>query len=88
MIIIDHGDNYYTVYGHIEEAFKTAGDVVEAGEVMATAGDTGSINRSPNFISKSGIMANRWIRCKWLENKLEPISKMRLSAQGCVAPAN
>jgi septal ring factor EnvC (AmiA/AmiB activator) len=44
MIIIDHGDNYYTVYGHIEEAFKTAGDLVEAGEVMATAGDTGSIN--------------------------------------------
>ena len=44
MIIIDHGDNYYTVYGHIEEAFKKAGDVVEAGEVMATAGDTGSIN--------------------------------------------
>ena len=44
MIIIDHGDNYYTVYGHIEEAFKTAGDVVEAGEVMATAGDTGSID--------------------------------------------
>ena len=44
MIIIDHGDNYYTVYGHIEEAFKTAGDVVEAGEVVATAGDTGSIN--------------------------------------------
>ena len=44
MIIIDHGDNYYTVYAHIEEAFKTAGDVVEAGEVMATAGDTGSIN--------------------------------------------
>ena len=44
MIIIDHGNNYYTVYGHIEEAFKTAGDMVEAGEVMATAGDTGSIN--------------------------------------------
>ena len=44
MIIIDHGDNYYTVYGHIEEVFKKAGDVVEAGEVMATAGDTGSID--------------------------------------------
>jgi septal ring factor EnvC (AmiA/AmiB activator) len=43
MIIIDHGDNYYTVYAHIEESFKTAGDVVEAGEVMATVGDTGSI---------------------------------------------
>ena len=44
MIIIDHGDSYYTVYGHIEEAFKIAGDEVEAGEVMATAGDTGSID--------------------------------------------
>ncbi len=43
MIIIDHGDSYYTVYAHIEEVFKTAGDVVDAGEVMATVGDTGSM---------------------------------------------
>ena len=43
MIIIDHGDSYYTVYAHIEEVFKTAGNVVEAGEVMATVGDTGSM---------------------------------------------
>jgi len=46
MIIIDHGENYYTVYAHIEETFKTAGDVVETGEVMATVGDTGSITGS------------------------------------------
>ena len=46
MIIIDHGDNYYTVYAHIEETFKTAGDLVEIGEVMATVGDTGSITGS------------------------------------------
>jgi murein hydrolase activator len=44
MIILDHGDSYYTVYAHIEEIFKTAGDVVEAGEVMATVGDTGSMS--------------------------------------------
>jgi septal ring factor EnvC (AmiA/AmiB activator) len=43
MIIIDHGNSYYTVYAHIEEVFKTAGDVVESGEVMATVGDTGSM---------------------------------------------
>jgi len=43
MIIIDHGNSYYTVYGHIEEVFKTAGDVVESGEVMATVGDSGSM---------------------------------------------
>ena len=44
VIIIDHGDNYYTVYGHIEEAFKSNGDSVETGEVIATVGDTGSIS--------------------------------------------
>jgi septal ring factor EnvC (AmiA/AmiB activator) len=43
MIIIDHGENYYTVYAHIEEAFKSTGDTVEAGEVIATVGDSGSI---------------------------------------------
>lgn len=43
MIIIDHGENYYTVYAHIEEAFKSTGDIVETGEVIATVGDSGSI---------------------------------------------
>jgi septal ring factor EnvC (AmiA/AmiB activator) len=43
MIIIDHGENYYTVYAHVEEAFKSTGDAVEAGEVIATVGDSGSI---------------------------------------------
>jgi len=43
MIIIDHGKNYYTVYAHLEEIFKAKGDDVETGEVIATAGDTGSM---------------------------------------------
>lgn len=43
MIIIDHGGNYCTVYAHIEELFKTKGDEVETGEVIATVGDTGSM---------------------------------------------
>jgi septal ring factor EnvC (AmiA/AmiB activator) len=43
MIIIDHGKNYYTVYAHLEEAFKAKGDDVETGEVIATVGDTGSM---------------------------------------------
>jgi septal ring factor EnvC (AmiA/AmiB activator) len=43
MIIIDHGNNYYTVYAHVEEIFKQKGDYVETGEVIATVGDTGSI---------------------------------------------
>lgn len=42
MIIINHGDSYYTVYAHIEEIFKSKGARVEPREVIATVGDTGS----------------------------------------------
>lgn len=43
VLIINHGDNYYTLYAHVEEIFKQKGESVETGEVIATAGDTGSI---------------------------------------------
>ncbi len=43
LLIINHGDNYYTLYAHVEEIFKQNGESVETGEVIATAGDTGSI---------------------------------------------
>ena len=43
MIIIDHDHSYYTVYAHLEETFKSKGDAVDAGEVIATLGDTGSM---------------------------------------------
>lgn len=43
MMIIDHGDHYYTVYAHLEEVFKVKGDRVEKGEVIATVGDSGSM---------------------------------------------
>lgn len=43
MIILDHGNNYYTLYAHIEELFKAKGDRVERGEVIATVGDSASL---------------------------------------------
>ena len=43
MIIIDHGNHYYTVYAHLEEVFKVKGDQVQKGEVIATVGDSGSL---------------------------------------------
>lgn len=46
MIIIDHGNSYYTVYAHMQEIFKSKGDEVDAGEVIATVGDTGSMTGS------------------------------------------
>jgi septal ring factor EnvC (AmiA/AmiB activator) len=44
LIIIDHGNHYYTLYAHAEELFKKKGDPVEAGEVVATVGDSGSLS--------------------------------------------
>jgi septal ring factor EnvC (AmiA/AmiB activator) len=43
MVIIDHGDNYYTLYAHVDEIFKKKGSLINTGEVIATAGDTGSL---------------------------------------------
>jgi len=43
MVIIDHGNNYYTVYAHAEETFKSKGDKVDTREVIATVGDSGSM---------------------------------------------
>lgn len=44
MLIIDHGNHYYTVYAHLEEVFKVKGDRVDKGEVIATVGDSGSLS--------------------------------------------
>ncbi len=39
--IIDHGEGYMSLYGHSETLTKQAGDWVNAGEVIATSGDSG-----------------------------------------------
>jgi murein hydrolase activator len=43
MVIINHGNHYYSVYAHLEELLKSKGDKVQTGEIIGTAGDTGSV---------------------------------------------
>jgi septal ring factor EnvC (AmiA/AmiB activator) len=43
LIIINHGDNFYTLYAHVQEFFKKKGERLDTDEVIALAGDTGSI---------------------------------------------
>ena len=43
VVIIAHGENFYTVYAHAEELFRSKGEHVETGEVIGTVGDSGSI---------------------------------------------
>lgn len=44
MIILDHGDQYYSVYAHADALLKNTGDKVERNEVIASVGETGSMN--------------------------------------------
>ncbi len=44
--IIDHSDGYMSLYGHNETLLKQAGEWVTAGEVIATAGDSGGQDHS------------------------------------------
>lgn len=41
MTIVDHGDDYMSLYGHNQTLLKQVGDWVEAGEPIATMGNTG-----------------------------------------------
>jgi len=43
LMIIDHGNDFCTIYAHAEELFKSAGDPVDPDEVIGTVGDTGSL---------------------------------------------
>jgi murein hydrolase activator len=41
LIIIDHGAGYMSLYGHNASLLRSVGDPVEAGEAIATVGDSG-----------------------------------------------
>jgi septal ring factor EnvC (AmiA/AmiB activator) len=41
LLIIDHGDQYLSVYGNNESLLKQPGDVVQTGDLVATAGNSG-----------------------------------------------
>lgn len=43
MVIVDHGERYYTIYGHLSEILKKTGDEVKRGEVLGRAGDSDSL---------------------------------------------
>jgi septal ring factor EnvC (AmiA/AmiB activator) len=43
ILIIDHGEGYYTLFGHASALLKAVGEEVRAGDVVALVGDTGSL---------------------------------------------
>lgn len=41
LLIVDHGDNYLSIYGNNESLFKQVGEAVKGGEAVAVVGNSG-----------------------------------------------
>jgi septal ring factor EnvC (AmiA/AmiB activator) len=48
LVILDHGDSYFSVLGHLAEIRVNLGDEVRSRDVIGTVGDTGSLS-GPNL---------------------------------------
>lgn len=46
LVVIDHGDDYMSLYGHNQSLLVEVGDWVQAGQEIATAGQSGNIRQS------------------------------------------
>jgi septal ring factor EnvC (AmiA/AmiB activator) len=66
LIIIDHGNSYLSLYGHNESLFKTAGEWVNAGDVIGSVGSSGGRSKSGLYfeIRKRGRPQNPTGWCK------------------------
>ena len=43
LVILDHGDQYFTISGHLDAIRVEVGQAVDAGQVIGTVGETGSL---------------------------------------------
>ncbi|MCP5046073.1 MAG: M23 family metallopeptidase, partial [bacterium] len=66
LIIVQHSNNFYSLYGHCEKFFKNKGDSVREGEMISIAGDSGSTSgKVLHFEIRSGSSAEnpiQWLR--------------------------
>jgi murein hydrolase activator len=66
VIIIDHGSNYWSIYGYNQALLKREGDFVKGGELIASAGNTGGAGESALYFQLthqgSPIDPAGWIR--------------------------
>jgi septal ring factor EnvC (AmiA/AmiB activator) len=46
LVVEDHGDGFYTVYGYLDAVWVEAGQALEAGEPIGRVGDKNSLNGS------------------------------------------
>ena len=66
LIIIDHGGGYMSLYGHNQDLFRSVGDKVRTGEVIASVGDSGGRKNSGLYfeVRRKGTPINPATWCK------------------------
>ncbi len=51
LIIIDHGQGYYSLYGHNQTLLKKVGNTIKAGDTIATVGNSGGSQSAALYFS-------------------------------------
>lgn len=74
LTIIDHGDGYMSLYGGNQSLYKEVGDWVEAGEVIASVGNSGGNKNTALYfeIRHKGKPTNP---LKWCRNKPKKLAR-------------
>jgi septal ring factor EnvC (AmiA/AmiB activator) len=44
MVIVDHGERYYTIYAHLSEIIRKTGEELRRGEILGRVGDSDSLS--------------------------------------------
>ncbi len=76
LVILDQGDQYFSVMGHLQEIFVAVGDSVREGDTLGSAGDTGSLSGpSLYFELRHGsdpLDPGKWLRAPARAVRLPP----------------
>jgi septal ring factor EnvC (AmiA/AmiB activator) len=66
IVILDHGDRYFTVMGHLAEIFVEVGDMLDTGETLGSVGETGSLT-GPSLYFELRLGSEPLDPTDWLE---------------------
>ena len=74
LLIIDHGDGYHTLYGHLSEIFHKTGDIIIRGTSLGRVGSSSLLQYSTLYfeIRHKGKPVNP---LKWLKRKRKIVKK-------------
>jgi septal ring factor EnvC (AmiA/AmiB activator) len=68
LVIVDHGNSFFTLYGHLAEVAVTVNDQIDGGQLLGKVGETGSLT-GPNLYFEVREGADALNPTSWLERR-------------------